>query len=89
MKVKPIRQFVKQTRDYLEANPEYAMTFSWPGLFAQAGYWAVNTQSNNYDRWISVHRWLIRTCPGRFAWTGDIFWFEDLQDATRCVVRWL
>jgi len=82
-----IQDFVKAWK---QMDGSHLINRKWHLRFEDAGYYRmVPSRENTTYHWGEIHQWCEQQF-GRdhYAWTGDIFWFENERDAMLFALRW-
>lgn len=55
--------------------------------FAECGY--IGICVNDLCRWQEIHKWCRETIgEDNYTWTGEVFWFDDKDNAIEFSLKW-
>lgn len=67
----------------------YSRSSCGPLDLEQEGFFAVTIDPPiGGDAWIAMQQWCIKNFPKSYTWTGNIFWFENQEQATYFKLCW-
>lgn len=74
-------------REFVDSHNVWNTNASnWREFLKEQGYYPVAAGAGS---WADIHEWCVdKIGEQHYTWTGEVFWFENEQDALLFTLRW-